>query len=140
MHPVSSDAFITHDEELLSHIVIGMRFIVKILINTLAIMLAAEILPGIHVENFLRASLVALLLAVLNVTLKPVLILLTIPITIITLGLFLLVINALMILLASNLINGFHADGFWWALLFSIVMTIINSVLENLVAPKAKRQ
>ncbi len=117
-----------------------MRFIVKILINALAIMLAAEILPGINVENFLGAALVALLLAVLNVTLKPVLILLTIPITIVTLGLFLLVINALMILIASNLISGFQVDNFWWALLFSIVMALINSVLENLAAPKSKRQ
>jgi len=117
-----------------------MKFIGKILINTLAIVLTAEILPGIHVEDPLRAALVAVLLAVLNVTLKPLLILLTIPITILTLGLFLLVINALMILLASHLINGFQVDGFWWALLFSIVMAIINSVLENLVAPKSRRQ
>ena len=117
-----------------------MRFIGKILLNTLAIVLTAEILPGIDVEDPIRAALVALLLAIFNVTLKPVLIILTIPITIFTLGLFLLAINALMILFASHLINGFTVDGFWWALLFSIVMAIINTVLENLVNPRSHRQ
>lgn len=116
-----------------------MKFIGKILINTVAIILTAELLPGIHVDDPLRAALVALLLSVLNVTLKPILIVLTIPITIVTLGLFLLVINALMILLASNLISGFAVDGFWWALLFSIVMAIINSVLESLIVPRSQR-
>ena len=117
-----------------------MRFIGKILINTLAIILTAEILPGIDIQDPFRAALVALLLAVLNVTLKPVLIILTIPFTILTFGLFLLVVNALIILLAAELISGFTVDGFWWALLFSIVMALINSVLEKLLSPKSKEQ
>lgn len=111
------------------------KFIGKILINTLAIILAAELLPGIDVQDPFRAVLVALLLAVMNVTVKPVLIILTIPITILTFGLFLLVINAIIILLAAKLISGFSVEGFWWALLFSIVMALINSVMEKLLSP-----
>jgi len=115
-----------------------MKFIGRILINTLAIILTAEILPGIDIEDPFRALLVALLLAVLNATLKPVLIILTIPFTIVTFGFFLLVINALIIMITSMLIEGFVVEGFWWALLFSIVMAVINSVLEKLLSPKTQ--
>ena len=119
-----------------------MRFIGKLLINTVAILLTAYLLKkGIHVEDPWRAFLVALLLAIFNVTLKPLLIILTIPITIFTLGLFLLAINAIIILIVGNLIPGFDVDGFWWALLFSILVSIINSVLEYfLTPPPAKSQ
>ncbi len=117
-----------------------MKFIGKLLVNTLAIVLTAELLPGIHVDDPLNALLVALLLAVLNVTLKPLLIILTIPFTIFTFGLFLLVINALMILFTEWLIEGFTVDGFWWALLFSIILTIINSILEQLVFTTQKNR
>ena len=113
------------------------KFIGKILVNTLGIMLTAAILPGIDIDDPFNAVLAALLLAVLNVTLKPILIILTIPFTIFTFGLFLLVINAFIILIAAKLIAGFSVDGFWWALLFSIVMTIINSILESLLSPKS---
>jgi len=115
-----------------------MKFLGKILVNTLAIVLAAEILPGIDIEGLYKAVLVALLLAVLNVTLKPLLIILTIPFTIVTFGLFLLAINAFIIMLAGYLIPGFYVDGFWYALLFSIVMAIINSILEKLLSPKSR--
>ncbi len=116
-----------------------MKFIGKLLINTLAIILAAYLLPGIHVHDPLTAFLVAALLALLNVTLKPLLIILTIPITILTLGLFLLVINALIILLAGNIVPGFEVSGFWTALLFSIVVSLINSILEYFIAPNSKQ-
>ena len=117
-----------------------MRFIGKLLLNTLAIVLTASILPGIHVDDPFRAFLVALLLAVLNVTIKPLLIIFTIPITIFTFGFFLLVINAMMILLAELLISGFTVDGFWWALIFSIILTIINGLLEMLVFSATRRR
>lgn len=116
-----------------------MKFLGKLLVNTLAIILAAYVLPGIDVPDPWRAFLVAVLLAVLNVTLKPLLIILTIPITILTLGLFLLAINAIIILVAGELIPGFKVDSFWWALLFSIVMSLINSVLEYFIKPDVRK-
>ena len=117
-----------------------MKFLGKLLINTLAVILAAYMLPGIHVPDPWRAFLVAALLAVLNVTLKPLLIILTIPITILTLGLFLLAINAIIILVAGKLIPDFVVDSFWWALLFSIVMSVINSVLEYFITPTVRKE
>jgi putative membrane protein len=92
-------------------------------------MLTAWLLPGIHVDGFFTAILVALALALLNVFIKPIFIILTIPITIFTFGLFLFVINALIILIAGHFIGGFQVDGFWWALFFSIILTIISSLL-----------
>ena len=92
-------------------------------------MITAWLLPGIEVAGFFTAILVALVLAVLNIFLKPLFIILTIPITIFTFGLFLFVINALIILLAAEFVGGFHVEGFWWALLFSIILTIISGLL-----------
>jgi putative membrane protein len=109
-----------------------MRFILKILINTIAIIITAYLLKGVHINGSVTALLVAIVLALLNAFLKPLLILLTLPITVFTLGFFLLVINAIIILLASDFVSGFKVDGFWWALLFSIVLSIINSILERL--------
>jgi putative membrane protein len=111
----------------------GTNFIIRLLITALGVILTSYLLPGVHVENFLSAIVLALLLALLNVTLKPILIIITIPVTFLTLGLFLLVINALMILLADAIMPGFVVDGFWWAVLFSVVLWIINSLLRNLV-------
>ena len=107
-----------------------MNFIVKLLLSALAVMLTAYLLPGVSVENFWVALIVAALLALLNVTLKPVLIVLTIPVTLVTLGLFLLVINALIILLADALISGFMVNNFWWALAFSLILSIVTSLFE----------
>ena len=117
-----------------------MKFLGKILINTLAIILTSYLLPGIHVADPWTAFLVALVLALLNATLKPLLIILTSPSTLPTLGLFLLAINAIMILIAEKLINGFGVDDFWWALLFSIVMSVINSVLEYFITPTVRKE
>ena len=111
----------------------GTSFLIRLLITALAVILTSYLLPGVHVENFLSALVLSLLLALLNVTLKPILVIITIPVTFLTLGLFLLVINALMILLADAILPGFVVDGFWWALLFSIVLWIINSLLRSLV-------
>jgi len=110
----------------------GAGFIIRLITTTLAIMLVAYILPGVHVENVLAAILLAIVLALLNVLVKPLLILLTLPITLLTLGLFLLVINAVIIMIASGLVPGFHIDGFWWALLFSIVLSLTVALLESL--------
>ncbi|MEX2596993.1 MAG: phage holin family protein [Salibacteraceae bacterium] len=105
------------------------RFIIHTLLTSVAVVLCAYLLPGVHVSGFGSALLVALALALLNQFVKPILILFTIPATILTLGLFLLVINALLILLADWMVMSFTVDGFWWALLFSILLTLVKSVL-----------
>jgi len=109
-----------------------MNLFFKIIISSLAVLIAAYLLPGIRVDNYLSALLVAVVLALLNGFLKPVLILLTIPFTVFTLGLFLFVINAAMVLLAAKFVSGFLVDGFWWALFFSVLMSILTSFMESL--------
>jgi putative membrane protein len=105
-------------------------FFVSILVNGLAVLIASFLLPGVHVENMIYAVIVAAVLALLNAFIKPLLVVLTIPITLFSFGLFLLVINAALILLADYIVPGFEVDGFWWALLFSVVLWAINSVFE----------
>ena len=95
----------------------------------LVIIFTGYLLPGIVVDDWITGVIIAALLALLNLTVKPVLIFLTIPITILTLGLFLLVINALLVMLAAAMIQGFAVDNFWWALLFSLVLSLVNSIL-----------
>jgi putative membrane protein len=109
----------------------NMNIVIKWIVNALIIIVAAYLLPGVHVMNFWTALVLALVMGVLNVLVKPLLVILTLPITLVTFGLFLLVINALMVLLASHLVPGFTVDGFWWALLFSIVVSLINLVLPK---------
>jgi putative membrane protein len=109
-----------------------MNGIVKFLLSGLAVVLTAYLLPGVHVEHYGYALLAALLISLSNVVVKPILIILTIPITILTLGLFLLVINALIILLVEWLVPGFSVDGFWWALAFSLILSIFNSMFSDL--------
>ena len=108
-----------------------MMFLIKILVSTLAVLLGAYLLPGVEVLSFGSALLVAVVLAILNTLVKPFLIILTIPVTILTLGLFLLVINALIILFAEALVGGFVVDGFWWALLFSIILSFLSWIFES---------
>ncbi|MBJ6119697.1 phage holin family protein [Pontibacter sp. BT310] len=107
-----------------------MGFIIKLLITGVAVVLASYILPGVHIDTFVTALILALVLALLNAVVRPILVILTIPVTILTLGLFLLVINALIILLADYLIAGFTVDGFLWALIFSLVLSVINAILD----------
>lgn len=107
--------------------VLGILF--QLVIGGLAVLFTAYLLPGISVEDFLTGIIIAALLALLNLTIKPVLIFLTIPITLITLGLFLLVINAILVLIAASIVSGFTVDNFWWALLFSVILSLVNSIL-----------
>ncbi len=109
-----------------------MNFLLKLILSSVAVLLGAYLLPGADVDDFWTAFLVAVLLSLLNVTVKPLLIVFTIPITFLTLGLFLLVINALMILIADYFIDGFRVDGFWWALAFSLILSVINALLNDL--------
>lgn len=106
-------------------------FLVKILLGGISVLIAEFLLPGVHIDDFLTGFLLAAVIILINLTLKPILILLTLPLTLVTFGLFLLVINALMILLADRFIDGFSVEGFWWAILFAIVLSIINSLFGN---------
>lgn|SRR3972149_8472351 len=110
-----------------------MNFLVKLLISTLAVIITAYLLPGVTIENdsVLIAILVAAVLAFLNAIVKPIMVFLTIPFTLVTLGLFLLVINASIIMLADKLVDGFSVRSFWSALFFSIVLSIVNSILSG---------
>lgn len=106
-----------------------MKFIMRIVVTSVIAFGLSYILKGIKIDSFWTAILLAIVLAVLNALLKPVLIILTLPITIVTLGLFLFVINAAIILLADYFIPGFEVNGFWWALLFSLLLSIVTSIL-----------
>lgn len=107
----------------------ALGILAQIVVAGLAVIITAYILPGIAVADFLTAVVIAALLALLNLTIKPILVLLTIPITIFTLGLFLLVINAVIVLIAAEIVPGFIVDGFWWAVLFSLILSLITSLL-----------
>lgn len=107
-----------------------MNFIIRLIITGAVAYGLTSFLPGIHINSFWTAVVLALVLAILNTIVKPILIILTLPLTILTLGLFLFVINAVIILLASEFIRGFSVDGFWWALLFSLLLSIISSILR----------
>ena len=107
-----------------------MGFIIKLLLTGVAVILSSYILPGVHIDGFGSALILALVLAILNAIVRPILVLLTIPVTFLTLGLFLLVINALIILLAEAIVPGFQVDGFLWALIFSIILSIITAIID----------
>src|SRR4030042_1950580 len=97
------------------------------IVYSLAILVAAYLLPGVHVAGFLTALAVAVVLGIINAVIKPILVILTLPINILTLGLFTLVINAALVLLTGKLVTGFKVDGFWWALAFSLVLWLPTS-------------
>ena len=116
-----------------------MKFLQRILIIALVAFALAYVLAGVHVDSFWTALVFALVLAVLNILVKPLLIILTLPLTIVTLGLFLFVVNALVVLLASRLIDGFRITNFWWGLLFAFLLSLITSVVYNAL-DKEKKQ
>lgn len=109
-----------------------MNWIIKLLITTILVVVLAHFLPGISVDSLQTALIVAVVLGLLNVFLKPVLVFLTIPATIITLGLFLLVINAIIILVGDYFVDGFYVSGFWSAFVFSILLSISQSILNKI--------
>jgi putative membrane protein len=110
-----------------------MGFILKVLVTAVAAYFAAWILPGVEITDVTTAVIVALVLALLNTFIKPILVILTIPVTVITLGLFLLVINILMIKWTDSLVDGFSVDGWLTALFFSLIVSVIGSLLNGLV-------
>ena len=109
-----------------------MNILIKLILTAVAVLVVAYILPGVAIDGFFTAFVLAVVLALLNVLVKPLFILLTIPITVFTLGIFLLVINALIIMLADSLVDGFSVNGFWWALLFSLLLSLVNAFFKDL--------
>lgn len=103
------------------------------ILNAVALLVVAYVLPGIVVASFGSAMLAALVLGLINSLVKPFLILLTLPITIVTLGLFLLVLNALMFWFAGSILTGFQVNGFWWAVGGAILYSLISGFLSNLI-------
>ena len=104
------------------------------ILNAVALLIVAYILPGITVASFGSALIAALLLGLLNTLVKPVLVILTLPITVVTLGLFLLVLNALVFWFVGSVLKGFQVDGFWWAFLGALIYSVIASLLSGLVS------
>ena len=113
-----------------------MTFILRILLTAVVVVFLAKFLPGVTVAGYVTAIVVALVLALLNLIVKPILILFTLPVTIVTFGLFLLVINAIIILLADGFVDGFDVSGFWIALLFSLLLSIFQSILFSVAERK----
>ncbi|MGR7949132.1 phage holin family protein [Alcaligenes sp. RM2] len=103
------------------------------ILNAVALLVVAYILPGITVASFGSAMIAALVLGLLNTLVKPLLIVLTLPITIVTLGLFLLVLNALVFWFAGSILKGFQVEGFWWAVIGAIVYSLVSGLLSGLL-------
>jgi len=108
-----------------------MNIIINWIIMAIAVVVSAYLLPGVTLSGFGAALLAALVLGLINVFVKPFLLLLTLPINILTLGLFTLVINALVIMMVSAIVPGFHVSGFWYALLFSVVLSIVLWLINS---------
>lgn len=108
-----------------------MGFIIRWLVSAIIIFLLARFLPGIHITGYLEAIIVAAVLGLLHLLIKPILFVLTLPVTLLTFGLFLFVLNAFMVLIADYLLTDFEVDGFWWALLFSIVLSLAQSIMDK---------
>jgi putative membrane protein len=105
-----------------------MKFITRILLTALALLVVAAYVPGIEVDGLYPALIAAIVLGLLNVIVKPILVILTFPITVITIGLFLLVINAALFWFAASFIDGFSVAGFWPALIGSVVVSLISTI------------
>lgn len=107
-----------------------MKFIIRILLTGIFVVVLAWLLPGVTVANYWTAVIVALVLAILNFLVKPILVLLTLPVTILTLGLFLLVINAVIIFIADGFVAGFNVDGWLMAIIFSLLLSLFQSIIH----------
>lgn len=106
--------------------------VVNLLVSTFAVVVTAYILPGVHISGLLAALITAIVLGVINALLKPFLLFLTLPLNILSLGLFTLVVNAFLVLLTAAVVPGFTIDNFWWALVFSLILSLVNSFLHQL--------
>lgn len=112
-----------------------MSILIAILFNTLAVLVTGYILPGIHIKNFFTALVVAILLGIVNAILRPIIFILTLPINILTLGLFSFVIMGCLVYLVSAIVPGFTVDNFWWAIAFAVILALVNWFLSSLTSP-----
>ncbi len=108
-----------------------MELLINILLSTIAVFVTGYILPGVKIDSWTTALILAIVLGIINAIIRPILLILTLPINILTLGLFTFVIIALCVLLASWLVPGFHVNGFWWAMAFGIILALVNSFLSR---------
>ena len=109
-----------------------MRTFIHWIVATLAIIITAYLLPGTKIDSFFAAMVTALVLGLINAVIRPLFIILTLPINILSLGLFTFIINAALVMLTATVVPGFHVKNFWWALLFSMVLSIINYILSQI--------
>lgn len=109
-----------------------MQILINLLINGLAVFVTSKLLSGVVIDSFLTAIIVAVVLSLVNTFIKPLLVLFTLPVNIMTLGLFMFVINAVVILLVDSLVAGFSVGGFWWALIFSLILSLVGSFFNSL--------
>ena len=116
-----------------------MQFLGKILVTAVAAIMVSYLLPGVSIDSSVTAIILAIVLALLNGFVKPILIVLTIPITILTLGLFLLIINIVIIKWASEIVPGFSVRNWWSALLFSLLLSVVTALIENLIGANKKK-
>lgn len=114
-------------------------FLVTWLVSAVALVITAQIIPGIAVTSFVAAAIAAIVLGLVNAIVRPILVILTLPISIITLGLFLLVINAISLLIAGAISPGFDVNGFWNALIGSVILSIISSLINHFIVPEVNR-
>jgi len=110
-----------------------MKLLIRLLVTAALVLLIDHFMIGIHIVSFTTAVIVAIVLGLLNVFIKPILVILTFPVTVVTLGLFLLVINAIIILLCTKIVGGFHVDSFLTALIFSIVLSVLQSIANKII-------
>lgn len=115
-----------------------MKLILKLLINAALVVLLAKLLSGVAVDSYGTAVIVAIVIALLNLSVKPLLIILTLPVTILTLGLFLLIINGIVIWMAHKLVDGFDISSFWMGVLFSVLLTVLQSIVHSILKEDKK--
>jgi len=113
-------------------------FLIRCLVTALGLWVASATLRGVHSTGFLSLLGAGLVLGIANAIVRPILVILTLPITILTLGLFLLVVNGLMVLLVSKLMDGFSVDSFWWAMLTAIIVTIVGWFANAFIGPRGR--
>jgi putative membrane protein len=113
-------------------------FLIRVLLTALGLWVASALLKGVHSSSFLSILGAGLLLGIINAIVRPILVILTLPITIFTLGLFLLVINGLMVLLVSKLMHGFSVDSIWWAMITAIIVTLVGWAGNAFIGPRGR--
>ncbi|MRI63013.1 phage holin family protein [Ornithobacterium rhinotracheale] len=115
-----------------------MNLIINLLVTSVVAYFLANNLSGVQIDSYWTAIIFSIVLGLLSITVKPILSLLSLPLTVLTLGLFLLVINAVIILLCSTIISGFSVDGFWWAMLFSLILSVLTAFINSVLGFNAK--